>query len=153
MGGIAIDYVFTDAGYSQRWEEDVFDHTPGGYAILERGLAKAVDLNKVETGEPLMMTGTTVIWQPNGRRDTLLPPSAHGERIYAVAVDLDSFVKGDDVIARITFVSRAQGDASASPPDQLYSYKLDKDTVAALVDYFFVKGAAPTETPEESTQD
>jgi hypothetical protein len=158
-GGITgADDVAQQAGYTSRYTGDeVYDRLNGGYSIVEHGLPKAADLNQVETGEAgAIGSETAVLWQPNGRRDTLLPPSAHGERIYAVVVVLDGYITGGDATARATFVSRVQGgalnpkDPSATPvglpPNQIYTYTIDNGTAAALLDYFFVKGAAPTET-------
>lgn len=167
-GGITgASDIAQQAGYTPRYTGDeIFDRLNGGYALVEKGMPSATDLNQVETGEPGAIGGdTSVLWEPSGRRDTLLPTSAHGERIYAVVVDLDGYFQGGDATARISFVSRAQGDllnlylkdptatAGALPPDQIYTYKVDKATAAALVDYFFVKGAAPTESPAESPTD
>jgi hypothetical protein len=81
-----------------------------------------------------------------------------------VVVLLDGYIQGGDATAQIAFVSRVQGDAlnpkdpSATPagvaPDQIYTYKLDKATAAALLNAFFVKGAPPaTDSPEESPTD
>lgn len=158
-GGITgADEAAQQAGYASRYTGDaVYEQLNGGYSIVEHGLPMAADLNQVEVGEPgAIGSETAVLWQPNGRRDTLMPPSAHDERIYAVVVVLDGYIAGGDAIARVTFVSRVQGDALnpkdpsatpvGSPPTQIHTYTLDKVTAAALLDYFFVKGPAPTET-------
>jgi hypothetical protein len=160
-GGVGYSPDTEDMGYTKRYEGDAFyDHLNGGYAIVEQGLAKFTDLNQVETGSPGAIGGeTAVLWEPDGRRDTLMPPNPRGERIYTVVVVLDGYMTGGDAIARIAFVSRTWGDAlnpkdpaatpAATPPNQVYTYTVDKGTAAALLDYFWVKGApAATETAE-----
>jgi hypothetical protein len=160
LGGIGTTPTAWDAGYTPRYDGDeVFDELPAGYAMIEQGLPKATDLSQVATGEPAdLCQGTALYWEPNGRRDTLLPPGAPGERIYKLALDFDAYFQGGDVTARISFISRAEGDALSSddssatlavPPTKVYSYRLDKATAAALGDYFWVKEAP---TPSDSAE-
>jgi hypothetical protein len=140
----------SDIEYTQRYEGlDGLDHMAEACAILEAGLPKAIDLNKVEARTPRTQTAALgIFWQPSGRRDTLLPPGGHGERIYEVEVELAEYVRGGDAVAQIWFLSRAEGDALgqdslATPqvyPNQAYSFALDKETAAALLDLFWVKG-------------
>jgi hypothetical protein len=140
-----------DAGYKDRYEgTDGLDHMAEAYAIIERGLPKAVDLSQVKAEEPGGVSCEVyILWEPEGRRDTLLPPGGHGERIYEIQVDLGSYVKGGDAIAYVWFLSRADGDTLASQdpygtpkayPNQAFSFQLDKGTAAALLDLFWVKG-------------
>jgi hypothetical protein len=166
-GGLTYSSVLTDAGYTQRYPDTALDHVAGAFYIIEHGLPQAIDLNQVETGGPgSAAEGTAIVWEPDGRRDTLLPPGDHGERIYQVDVDLDAYVQGGDAIAHVSFISRAAGDALdprdlwATPdpyPNQVYAFRLDKATAAALLDYFWMPkgppGSAETESPEETAQD
>jgi hypothetical protein len=164
-GGLTGSAALAEAGYAERYPEgtDALDHLAEADYIIEHGLPKAVDLNDVKSGTPGSQdVGATVIWEPNGRRDTLLPPGNHGERIYNLVVDLDPYLKGGDAVAYVSFLSRAEGDAldannlTATPatiPNQVYTFKLDKATAAALLDVFYVKGAAPTDSPEPTDEE
>jgi hypothetical protein len=154
MGGIGtFGSVMQDAGYTDRYEEGVLDHLGEAYAIIDQGLPKAVDLNEVKTAEPGTVSGDVQIdWWPDGRHDTALPPGGHGDRIYRVTVDLGSYVKGGDAVAYVWFLSQAQAGAldsegpGATPdpyPSECFSFRLDKETAAALIDVFWVKGEAP----------
>jgi hypothetical protein len=144
-----------DAGYTDRYQDlKGIDHMAEAYAIIVHGLPSAVDLNQVQSAAPGAITCEVVInWQPMGRRDTVLPPGNHGERIYELDLDIGPYVKGGDAVAYVWFLSRAQGNAldpndlTATPspyPNQAFSFKIDKATAAALLDLFWVKGAAPT---------
>ena len=149
-----------DAGYTDRYPDlEGLDHMKEAYTIIVNGLPKAVDLNQVKTEAPGMISSDAYVnWQPMGRRDTVLPPGNHGERIYELDVDLGSYVKGGDAVAHVWFITRAQGDAldpvhlTATPnpyPSQAFTFKLDSGTAAALLNLFWVKGAAPTESPTD----
>ncbi len=144
-----------DAGYTDRYQDlKGIDHMAEAYAIIVHGLPSAVDLNQVQSAAPGAITCEVVInWQPMGRRDTVLPPGNHGERIYELDLDIGPYLKGGDAVAYVWFLSRAQGNAldpndlTATPspyPNQAFSFKIDKATAAALLDLFWVKGAAPT---------
>lgn len=159
-GGTSMSSGLEQYGYTERYEGlDALDHMAEAYYIIEQGLPKAVDQNQVETGTPNYFTnGTIILWQPNGRRDTLLPPGGHGERIYEVHVLMDPYGQGGDAVAHVWFISQAEGDAldahnlTATPaayPNQYYVFQLDKATAAALLDLFWVKGApGASESPE-----
>jgi len=147
--------VLEDAGYTERYEGlDGLDHMEEAYAIIELALPKATDLNQPQAEEPGgVYCDVYIEWEPNGKRDTLLPPGDHGERIYEVKVDLGPYVSGGDAVAWVWFVGRAQGDALASGdwgatpnpyPNQAFGFKLDKAAAGALFDIFWVKGAAPS---------
>jgi hypothetical protein len=122
------------------------------YAVISQGLPKAVDMNATQTAKPgSVICEVCVMWQPNGRHDTALPPGNHGERIYEIDVDLGPYLKGGDAVAYVWFLSRAAGDAldktdlTATPdpyPAQALSFTIGKDTAAALLNVFWVKGAA-----------
>ena len=156
--------VLSDAGYTDRYEfGKALVHLGEALTVISQGLPKAVDLNAVQTAKPgSVICEACVIWQPNGRRDTALPPGDHGERIYEIDVDLGPYVKGGDAVAYVWFLSRAAGDAldktdlTATPepyPSQAFSFTIDKDTAGALLDVFWMKGAAPTDSPTDSPTD
>jgi hypothetical protein len=147
-----------DAGYSDRYQSmEGLDHLEEAYAIIAQGLPTAVDLNQVTTEAPAAVSSDVYIaWEPMGRRDTLMPPGSHGERIYEVDVDLGPYIEGGDAVAYVWFLSRAEGDAldpydlTATPqayPNQAYSFTIDKETAGALLDLFWVKGAPPADSP------
>jgi len=147
--------ALTDAGYTERYESmKGLDHLAEAYAIITNGLPKAVDLNQVKAEAPgTILCEVSVLWQPMGRRDTVLPPGGHGERIYELDVDLGPYIKGGDAVAYVWFLSRADGDAldphdlTATPktyPSQAFSFKIDNETAGALLNLFWVKGASPT---------
>ena len=149
--------TLSDAGYTDRYQDlDGLDHLPEAYAIILNALPSAVDLNQVKTEAPGSISSDAYInWQPMGRRDTVLPPGNHGERIYELDVDLGPYLTGGDAVAYVWFLSRAEGNAldpfdlTATPktyPTQAYSFGLDKATAGALINVFWVKGAAPTPT-------
>jgi hypothetical protein len=149
--------VLEDAGYTERYGGmDGLDHLKEAYAIITQGLPTAVDLNQVKTEAPGKIScEVSVEWQPMGRRDTVLPPGGHGERIYELDVDLGPYVKGGDAVAYVWFLSRADGDAldkidlTATPaayPTQAYSFKIDNGTAGALLNLLWVKGASPSVT-------
>jgi hypothetical protein len=149
--------TLTDAGYTERYTQsgEGIDHLGEAFVIITNRLPKAVDLNQVKPGAPGSIPSEVYVqWQPNGRRDTVLPPGNHGERIYELDVDLGPYLKGGDAVAYVWFLSRAEGDAldkndlSATPktyPSQAYTFTLDKATAAALLDVFWVKGVAPSD--------
>jgi hypothetical protein len=142
--------VMADAGYTDRYEDDALHHMGEAYAIIEQGLPQAVDLDEVKDAEPGAVFGDVQIyWWPDGRHDTALPPGGHGDRIYRLMVDLAPYVRGGDAVVYVWFVSQAQGDAldpqdfKATPdpyPTQYFTFQLDKETAAALLDVFWVKG-------------
>lgn len=149
--------VLEDAGYTERYGGmEGLDHLKEAYAIITQGLSTAVDLNQVKTEAPGKIScDVTVEWQPMGRRDTVLPPGGHGERIYELDVDLGPYVKGGDAVAYVWFLSRADGDAldkidlTATPaayPNQAYSFKIDNGTAGALLNLLWVKGVSPSPT-------
>jgi hypothetical protein len=149
--------VLEDAGYTERYGGmEGLDHLKEAYAIITHGLPTAVDLNQVQTEAPGKIScEVTVEWQPMGRRDTVLPPGGHGERIYELDVDLGPYVKGGDAVAYVWFLSRADGDAldkidlTATPaayPNQAYSFKIDNGTADALLNLLWVKGGSPSAT-------
>jgi len=143
-------------GYTDRYQgTDGLDHMAGAYALISLALPTAVDLDQTQAQEPGMVTEDVYVqWEPLGRRDTALPPGNHGERIYEADIDLGPYLKGGDAVAYVWFISRAEAasldpnDLTATPnpyPTKAYSFKIDKATAAALLDMFWVKGAAPTE--------
>ncbi|MGA3058453.1 MAG: hypothetical protein ABSE70_10545 [Candidatus Limnocylindrales bacterium] len=145
-----------DAGYTERYGGmEGLDHLAEAYAVIVHGLPTAIDLNQVKAEKPGMVScEVTVEWEPMGRRDTVLPPGGHGERIYEIDVDLGPYIKGGDAVAYVWFLSRAEGDAldkidlTATPqayPNQAFSFKIDKEAAGALLDLFWVKGAPPTD--------
>jgi hypothetical protein len=141
--------ALSDAGYTARYEEGL-DHLGEAFAVIEQGLPKAIDLNEAQTGEPDSLFGDVqVYWWPDGRHDTALPPGGHGERIYRIVVDLGPYVRGEDAVAHVWFVSRAQADAldpqdlMATPdpyPNEYFVFQIDKETAEALINVFWVKG-------------
>jgi hypothetical protein len=146
-----VGMLLADAGYTKRYEDLTgLDHMAEAYFIIEQGLPRAVDLNEVKSKQPATFSfDVSVTWEPKGRRDTVLPPGGHGERIYSLDVDLGPYVKGGDAVAYVWFLSRAEGEAlasqdagatPASDPKQAFSFKLDKKTASALLDLFWVKG-------------
>jgi hypothetical protein len=150
-GGVGtIGSTLSDAGYTDRYEDGALDHLGEAFALIEQGLPKAVDLDEVKEGEPGAIFGDVQIyWWPDGRHETALPPGGHGERIYRILVDLGPYVRGGDAVAYVWFVSQAQADAldqqdsMATPdpyPTQYFAFQLDKETAAALLDVFWVKG-------------
>ena len=147
--------ALADAGYTDRYQSSTgLDHLAEAYAIIVNGLPKAVDLNQTKAEKPGNISSDVyVLWQPMGRRDTVLPPGGHGERIYELDVDLGPYITGGDAVAYVWFLSRAEGDAldphdlTATPaayPTQAFTFKLDSGTAGALLNVFWVKGAAPT---------
>ena len=156
-GGFGTNGSIEDYGYTDRYQgTDGLDHMAGAYALISQALPTAVDLNQTQAQEPGMVSEDVYIqWEPLGRRDTALPPGNHGERIYEADIDLGPYLKGGDAVAYVWFISRAEAasldpnDLTATPnpyPTKAYSFKIDKATAAALLDMFWVKGAAPTET-------
>ena len=149
--------ALTDAGYTERYPNsgEGLNHLKEAFAVIAAGLPTAVDLNQVQTAAPgSIQVEVYVTWQPSGRRDTVLPPGGHGERIYELDVDLGPYLKGGDAVAYVWFLSRAEGsaldpnDLTATPktyPTQAYSFTIDKVTAGALLDIFWVKGAAPSD--------
>jgi hypothetical protein len=146
----------SDAGYTERYVSPAgLDHLAEAYDIISRAMPKAVDLNEVKAEEPgNVQCEVSILWQPMGRRDTALPPGGHGERIYEIDVDLGPYLKAGDAVAYVWFVSRAQGDAldpnilTATPepyPNQAYSFRIDRETAAALLAVFWTKGPKPTD--------
>jgi hypothetical protein len=107
-------------------------------SIIEKSLPKAVDLNKVEVGEPYPRGDVFVDWSPTGYCVSLLPPGGHGERIYMAAVNLGPYLRGGDAVAYVWFVNAADGGAV---PNRYFDYRIDKGTAAALLDLFWVKSS------------
>ena len=149
--------ALSDAGYTDRYQDMAgLDHMAEAYAIIVSALPSAVDLNQVTTQAPGSISSDAYVnWQPMGRRDTALPPGNHGERIYELDVDLGPYLTGGDAVAYVWFLSRAEGNAldpndlTATPktyPTQSYSFGLDKATAGALINIFWVKGAAASPT-------
>jgi hypothetical protein len=158
-----IGSALEDAGYTDRYESmEGLDHLTEAYDAIAHALPTAVDLNQVTTETPGDVSSDAYIqWEPMGRRDTLMPPGNHGERIYEVEVDLGPYLKGGDAVAYVWYLSRAEGDAldpydlTATPqayPNKAYSFALDKATAGALLDIFWVKGAPPTASPSGGPQ-
>ena len=155
-GGFGTNGSIEAYGYTDRYQgTDGLDHMAGAYALISLALPTAVDLDQTQAQEPGMVTEDVYVqWEPLGRRDTALPPGNHGERIYEVDIDLGPYLKSGDAVAYVWFISRAEAasldpnDLTATPnpyPTKAYSFKIDKATAAALLDMFWVKGAAPTE--------
>jgi hypothetical protein len=160
-GGYGISgSTLEDAGYTDRYQgTDGLDHLKEAYAVITHGLPTAVDLNQVQTEKPGDVSSDAyVVWEPNGRRDTVMPPGNHGERIYELEVDLGPYITGGDAVVWVWYLSRAEGDAldkidlTATPqtyPTQAYSFQIDKATAGAVLDLFWIKGAPPTNSPAD----
>jgi hypothetical protein len=155
-GGFGVNGSIEDYGYTDRYTEGTggLDHMGEAYALIVQALPAAVDLNQTQAEEPGSISENVYIqWSPMGRHQTALPPGNHGERLYEVDIDLGPYLQGGDALAYIWFITKAQADAldphnmTATPspyPTTAYEFQIDKTTAAALLDMFWVKGAAPT---------
>jgi hypothetical protein len=155
-GGFGVNGSIDDYGYTDRYTEGTsgLDHMGAAYALIVQALPAAVDLNQTQAEEPGSISENVYIqWSPMGRHQTALPPGNHGERLYEVDIDLGPYLQGGDALAYIWFITKAQADAldphnmTATPspfPTTAYEFQIDKTTAAALLDMFWVKGAAPT---------
>jgi hypothetical protein len=155
-GGFGVNGSIDDYGYTDRYTEGTsgLDHMGAAYALIVQALPSAVDLNQTQAQQPGSISQNVYIqWSPMGRHQTALPPGNHGERLYEVDIDLGPYLQGGDALAYIWFITKAQADAldphnmTATPspyPTTAYEFQIDKTTAAALLDMFWVKGAAPT---------
>jgi hypothetical protein len=155
-GGFGVNGSIEDYGYTDRYTggNDGLDHMGEAYALIVQALPAAVDLNQTQAEEPGSISENVYIqWNPMGRHQTALPPGNHGERLYEVDIDLGPYLKGGDALAYVWFITKAEADAldphnmTATPspyPTKAYEFQIDKTTAAALLDMFWVKGAAPT---------
>lgn len=155
-GGFGVNGSIEDYGYTDRYTEgtDGLDHMGAAYALIVQALPAAVDLNQTQAEEPGSISENVYIqWNPMGRHQTALPPGNHGERLYEVDIDLGPYLQGGDALAYVWFITKAEADAldphdmTATPspyPTKAYEFQIDKTTAAALLDMFWVKGAAPT---------
>lgn len=150
LGG--SDQFLTENGLQLRVPADqVAGLLPQAYTLIEQALPKATYVGDA-TGEVAGSAhdGLDVIWQPNGQRDTLMPPKAAAERIYAVVVVLDPYLSGSDPLARISFMTRSQANAWSTdgnfdptkviqpPALPTYVYRLPRATGSELIDLFYV---------------
>ena len=155
-GGFGVNGSIEDYGYTDRYTEGTggLDHMGEAYALIVQALPAAVDLNQTQAEEPGSISENVYIqWNPMGRHQTALPPGNHGERLYEVDIDLGPYLQGGDALAYVWFITKAEADAldphdmTATPspyPTKAYEFQIDKTTAAALLDMFWVKGAAPT---------
>ena len=155
-GGFGVNGSIEDYGYTDRYTKgtDGLDHMGEAYALIVQALPAAVDLNQTQAEEPGSISENVYIqWNPMGRHQTALPPGNHGERLYEVDIDLGPYLQGGDALAYVWFITKAEADAldphdmTATPspyPTKAYEFQIDKTTAAALLDMFWVKGAAPT---------
>ena len=155
-GGFGVNGSIEAYGYTDRYTEgtDGLDHMGEAYALIVQALPAAVDLNQTQAEEPGSISENVYIqWNPMGRHQTALPPGNHGERLYEVDIDLGPYLQGGDALAYVWFITKAEAvaldphDMTATPspyPTKAYEFQIDKTTAAALLDMFWVKGAAPT---------
>ena len=155
-GGFGVNGSIEDYGYTDRYTEGNggLDQMGEAYALIVQALPAAVDLNQTQAEEPGSISENVYIqWNPMGRHQTALPPGNHGERLYEVDIDLGPYLQGGDALAYVWFITKAEAvaldphDMTATPspyPTKAYEFQIDKTTAAALLDMFWVKGAAPT---------
>ena len=133
---------------------------PRAYGLIEQALPQAAYVSDAPGEVAGSMGGSDdleVLWQPNGLRDTLLPPGATGERIYAVVVVLTPFLSGSDPLAKISLMTKVEAAAwnsrgvldpnSIVPAPSIVTriYSLPRATGADLIALFYTQDrASPT---------
>jgi hypothetical protein len=139
----SVGMALSNAGYVSRNEGLITKaESNAALALVEPGLSKLVDLNKVQSGDPTLSGDAFVLWVPQGYCAAGALPSRPGERIYEINVDLGPLLRGGHAVAQAWFVSP---ETLGTTPTQYRTYRVDDATADALFDLFWVKA-----TPAES---